>query len=828
MLETSPLISALSALADHAPNNPTGPAASVWDDLLALIQGVVQNIVNGANTTLSNLINGISGTIKDKIQGVKDFISGLSSNIYSWLFDSTTGLVKTLSDKIGGIAQKVIDGITDTFNGIQEAISGAIGKVVDAINSVIGAISNIGQTIADALKNALGEVASWIRTAVDSVINSAASFIGGIVDQVSDWLTTAYTNVKNWLTQQINAVSEWIGNTYQAIVDTINSVGTWISNTYQSITQTLQGTWNSVLDWLKGAVKTLTNFKDTVFKSVSDWWSTSAYPSIGNFVHKADELSKALSPILDAVISGDPNKAFGLIDQWFKGIGLPAPVGIIQNLLYVIGDFLESIKLRYIPAQVAASKWAEINLALTPLDLSLSAEAVHRGVIDQKEYIENAKLSGITPDRALKALETSKPLTPPQVVKDVFMRGFITETQHDSILEDYGFTGDVIQQIKKTYPEIPPITDLVHFADRFAWDDDIAKRFQYDTEFPDVVNEWASKIGLSPEWFKRYWRSHWQLPSLQDIFEMYHRLRPNEVDKPFSESDLNDYLKTTPLPPYFHELLKEITYVPLTRVDIRRMYQAKVLTEDQVYKAYLDIGYDKVKAGWLKDFTIKYYTPEDQTQRDEFFSQARTAYSTAYKHSLLSVDEYKSFLLGLGVSDDDATLLISLDDFAIADQGRLFDINSQRSTMRKLSLSAYDNGLIDPSEAVSLLESLGEDENEANLELSVMDYNHQMQDRQAIVDSMHDQFVGYMIDETELHTTLGMFNFSGLEIDKLVASWNMEKGYRTKRPALADLRKFLTQGLITIDDFLNELRGLGYNEKYISLYNQSLKMAKAG
>jgi hypothetical protein len=410
-------------------------------------------------------------------------------------------------------------------------------------------------------------------------------------------------------------------------------------------------------------------------------------------------------------------------------------------------------------------------------------------------------------------------------VKEVYIRGLISESQHDKILASYGFESDAIQNVKESYPVIPGITDLVHFADRFAWDDQIAERFQYDTEFPDIVNTWASRIGLSPDWFKRYWRSHWQLPGLQDIFEMYHRLRTGEVGQPFTEADLDAYLKTTPLPPYFHELLKEITYQPLTRVDIRRMYQNNVLSKEQVFKAYLDLGYDQEKAGWLQDFTVKYYTPEDTTQKDEFFSQARSAYSSAYKHLLLSRDEYYAFLVGLKISDDDANLLISLDDFAIADQNKIFDLNSQRQNMRKLALNAYNSGILEAGDVTGVLETLGYDESEVNLELSVMDYNRDLEDRQSVVDALHDQFVGYMIDDTELHSVMGMFNFSGLEIDKLVSTWNIEKSYRTKRPALADLKKFYTQGLMTMDDFLNELRGLGYNEKYVTFYQLSLQKA---
>lgn len=828
MSQAPEVAQALSALLSQAPKNATGPASGIWDDLVSLISNAVRNIINSANSTISGWIDGARNAIKSKIDDVKGWLETVGGQIYKYLFDANTGVVHILSDKINGVVQGVIDGVNKTLGSIGDAIAGAIGKVVSAISNVVDAIKGIGQDIANAISGVVDSIGQWIANAVADIGTAIGAVIKSVVDTVSGWIREVYTNIADF----IKNFAQGLTNTIQAVKDginnTINAVKDWIGNIYNTVKQTVEEIFQKFLDWLAKTVINLVNWYGMVKGNVLHWYNGTFLPHLQESKDALAKFGKGISPILAAIESGNYQLAFDKIDSLLTDIGIDHPIHVLWSILSMAAYWAESIRLQFVPMEVAASKRAMIGLAMEPIDISLAHEAVDRELMTEAEFIDNARLAGINAHRAKIANEAQTPLAPPELLKQLFLRGEISEKAHDTILKHWGYETDTIKGFKAVYHEIPPITDLVHFADRWAWDDKIAARFLYDTEFPEIVNDWAAKIGLSSEWFKRYWRSHWQLPSLQDIFEMFHRLRPGEVKQPFDGEDLNAYLLTTPLPPYFHELLKEITYLPLTRVDIRRMYKVGVLNDEQVYKAYLDLGYDDTNAKRLADFTKKNYTPEDTFQRDEFFSQARIAYSAAYKHSLLSRDEYKSMLIGLGMSEEDGELLASLDDYAIQDQNQLFDLLTQRKNMRSLVLNAYNEGIIDVKDASDVLTNLGEDQDQINLELSVMDYNKGMQDRQTLIDLLHDQFVGNMIDETGLHTITDMFNFNGQEIDLLISRWNVEKAYRTKRPSLTDLKRFMTQKIISVDEFLDELRGEGYHEKYIQMYAKSLALQAAG
>ena len=133
---------------------------------------------------------------------------------------------------------------------------------------------------------------------------------------------------------------------------------------------------------------------------------------------------------------------------------------------------------------------------------------------------------------------------------------------------------------------------------REAFTPEIAGRFGQYEDLPREYVKWVGKKGLSAEWAERYWAAHWSLPSPQQGFEMLHRgiITPDE---------LRLLLRALDIMPFWRDKLIQISYNPLTRVDIRRMYNLDVLSEQDVYKCYLDIGYNDLNAKRLTEFTIK-------------------------------------------------------------------------------------------------------------------------------------------------------------------------------------------------------------------------------
>ncbi|GAI78680.1 unnamed protein product, partial [marine sediment metagenome] len=165
-------------------------------------------------------------------------------------------------------------------------------------------------------------------------------------------------------------------------------------------------------------------------------------------------------------------------------------------------------------------------------------------------------------------------------------------------LRKIGIHGDYHELYKELAYQIPPVADIITMAVREAFTPDIAAKFGQYEDFPKDLEVWAGKKGLNPEWSRRYWAAHWNLPSPLQGFEMLHR-GVIDVD------ELNMLLRALDVMPFWRDKLTSIAYRRLTRVDIRRMYKQGVLTEKEVFESYKDHGYSDINAERMSEFTVK-------------------------------------------------------------------------------------------------------------------------------------------------------------------------------------------------------------------------------
>ena len=197
--------------------------------------------------------------------------------------------------------------------------------------------------------------------------------------------------------------------------------------------------------------------------------------------------------------------------------------------------------------------------------------------------------------------------------------------------------------------QIPPVADIITMAVREAFTPAIAAKFGQYQDFPEPLELWAGKKGLSPEWAKRYWAAHWSLPSPNQGFEMLHR---GLITQP----ELDMLLRALDVMPFWREKMTGIAYRRLTRVDIRRMYRVGVLTEKEVLDAYTELGYNERDANRMADFTVKQVlaTQSKFTARDVI---------AAYTKDMISSSEARSLLKEVGVRDENLSFILSTAEY---------------------------------------------------------------------------------------------------------------------------------------------------------------------
>lgn len=160
---------------------------------------------------------------------------------------------------------------------------------------------------------------------------------------------------------------------------------------------------------------------------------------------------------------------------------------------------------------------------------------------------------------------------------------------------------------------IPGVADLVRMMVRDAADDNIARKYGTDTDlnnkFAGQIESWSEQQGVDPEIMKYFWRAHWEIPSNTQLFDMLHKLRPNRrvgavpANIVTTADDVKQAIQVNDLTPYWVDRVMATSYSSLTRIDAQRAFFIDAISEDQLYDAYMDIGYNSTNAQVLVDFT---------------------------------------------------------------------------------------------------------------------------------------------------------------------------------------------------------------------------------
>lgn len=788
-----PALRRLNTLLSDTPRLPSGESKQAWGSLTTSIGEIEQNIIDGLNQSISKVYDQSVQTITQDIKQQTDIVQ-------------TQGV-----DAINGVFDPIIEAIQNLINNVQSIIDDIQGWFEDIIASIRDTIDSIG----DWINGVIDDVSDWIVNAISNIANTISNKVNAAINAARDWIENAIDNISGYISDVIANARDWINGVYEGVSSWIENVVNKIKDTYEGLKETIEDKIQAFLEWFENAKKAVSDWFMNIRQEVAAWIDGTLLPNLNKAIEGAKTVVQIASTVWDAISSGDYNRAFTIIDDLAKGLGIPAPVQTIRSLVSVLAYFWETVHLQFVALELSAQKNAEIALALNPLDLGTATTAFYKGLMSTDEYNENARLTGIAKARTDKVIEANRPLPSAGQVQDSFLRGEISLEQHDNLLRSYGLSDENINLIKQLYMIIPGVQDLIRMAVREAFTPDIAQKFGQYEDLPTEFVNWGVKQGLSKEWCSRYWAAHWDLPSPQMGFEMLHR-------GVISNDELTLLLRALDVMPFWREKLIQISYNPLTRVDVRRMYSLGILDEEQVKRAYLDIGYNDEKAEWLKEFTIRYYTPEDMSALDEFKTQAKTVYTTAYKKRIISEQEYRGLLETLKYHSDDIDLLVSLANYSLIEDDKLFDLQGYRKDWQKLVLSAYDTGLLHPNEVRGYLTDMGYSDDEVNLEINLADYNRTLRIKNLVAKQVHDMYVDYIIDTVQMHTLLDAFNFVSDEEDRYQEEWDIERNLRTRRPSFTDLNKFFKQGIISLEQLLEELRGEGYNEKYIEYYRTSL------
>lgn len=173
-------------------------------------------------------------------------------------------------------------------------------------------------------------------------------------------------------------------------------------------------------------------------------------------------------------------------------------------------------------------------------------------------------------------------------------------------LMDQGWDEERIAVAKELAKIIPPLADMVRFADFSAFDPEVIERWREFYDAPGFITEPFKLLGIFNEpprdWANKYWFSHYVQPGRYELGEMFRRTEswrigatPEDAAKlaelGVTEDDLTLAYRTMAYSEFWQKRLIELAKAIPTRVDVRRWWDMRTIDETELRSLYQRQGY---------------------------------------------------------------------------------------------------------------------------------------------------------------------------------------------------------------------------------------------
>ncbi|RLE71624.1 MAG: hypothetical protein DRJ45_03305, partial [Thermoprotei archaeon] len=365
--------------------------------------------------------------------------------------------------------------------------------------------------------------------------------------------------------------------------------------------------------------------------------------------------------------------------------------------------------------------WFNTIRPVTPLTPDILAYGKHSGKITDDKFTTDLLSQGYAKEKHSVIYDYYKPKLSPTALLEAEKRIENLDIDVNEELKAHGFNDKEISVLRELSYAYPSPTDFIRFAVRDVFTKDKETQEALSAEFPEDIVPYAEKAGMRKDVLEWYWKAHWELPSLTQVYEMLHRLNPDvlkvrgdaykemglELGKlQTTKETVELYLKQADYDKRWRQRLLAISYSPLTRVDLRRIYELGLIDDNELLARLMEVGYTKKDAELMVEFYKTY-------RQEEVRLWTKTEIRNLLYYGLVNESEAVVLLKRIGYTEEDAKTLVELWKAKLAEK--------DMREIQKYVRDAYALGEITRVEAEERLRNIGLSEETINIVLDKED-----------------------------------------------------------------------------------------------------------
>lgn len=593
-----------------------------------IVKGIctaVSGLLVGVGDTLNTIIDAITGTINGLITGIGNTVDAIFGSLGSKISE----LIDSILDKMEEIATRIVVIIDQVTTALSKAVVDISNALATAINNVLNSVSDGFTEIANTLKDLVSSITDNVVKVVDAIGDNIVLVIDTLVSSAERIFLSIEQGFTRLIDQVIGGVESGLG----AVEKVIESVPIAIKSSAAGLT-------SGIAEGVGGPLKTLGTLMFDQIEAAMDKLIEDKDLDVTTTL---EDIMKRMGVPVEAVAKA--TKIVAGVTPRAQGITLMVLAGVLITILPQVISAVTSPLLEALNQEVRGV----VRQALIPVPDSL--EAYYRDELTRDELDKELHQAGLQTNKIDILINTGRRFASPQDLRQWWLRGLISESEHDEALIGQRVRPQDLDNIKEASFFIPGAQDLIRFAVREVFSPSIRRDFGLDDDFPQEFADNAKKVGLSDEWARAFWAAHWVLPSIRMGFEMFHR-------RFIEQSDVELLMRTQDVMPFWRDNILKIAYRPITRVDVRRFHKLGLVDEEELQLRYQDVGYSPDDAARMVEFTIAFNAGDEPEEVAPITTQTRTMTTDLLEDGAIRESDARSILRALDYSEPLADLIV--------------------------------------------------------------------------------------------------------------------------------------------------------------------------